>query len=162
MSSSLDFAPISVHLTALSQCGQMTEISYLKPPATQIRHRPRTNAIYSRPCYPNSEEINPKCDHFRVRPPRCTARRDETEVGGGRAGERMTTEDDGWQRGDDGRQRMTTGDNESRQVTTGDSWWKQVTTSGNGQQWVTTRYRYNIHIYKLIYPATQGIPASIQ
>ena len=95
MSSSLDFAPISVHLTALSQCGQMTEISYLKPPATQIRHRPRTNAIYSRPCYPNSEEINPKCDHFRVRPPRCTARRDETEVGGGRAGERMTTEDDG-------------------------------------------------------------------
>ena len=61
VSSFLDFAMVSLHLTALTVAGQMLQIPCLERPTTPILHRPRTNAVYVRPRYPISEPAN---QHF--------------------------------------------------------------------------------------------------
>ena len=58
VSSFLDFAMVSLHLTALTLAGQMLQIPCLERATKPILHRPRINAVYFRPRYPMSEPPN--------------------------------------------------------------------------------------------------------
>ena len=120
VSSFLDFALVSLHLTALSLTGQFLENPHSELPAATIPHRSRTNAVYSRPRY-TQINISPKWTKIHrvwYQWKALNAKRIAT--------------------GDDRSQRLTTGDKDWWRVTTGENRWRRVRRGSNAWRRVRT------------------------
>ena len=146
MSSFLDFAMVSLHLTALTLAGQMLQIPCLERPTTPILHRPRINAVYFSPRYHISEPLNQHIARINQNSSCLVSMRSGLlwvmiahnglrRVITGDEWWRVTTGENRWRRvrtGSNALRRAITGDNEWSRVITADDGVRQVTIGGNG------------------------------